>query len=918
MLGGLLLTPGEVVRDDLLAEFAWGLDGATASALHTAVSRLRAWLKERLELDAALKRSGGGYRIVLADQQVDAARFRALVAAASEQRDSRARMDGLSEALDLWRGPVLDGLDRWLSDQPVVVGLQRLRVEAAGRLCEAAIASGAPDRALPELERLAAVLPFEESVQAGVVTLLDACGRRADAVRHYQAVRGRLAEELEVEPSEVLHRAYLNARKQQTPGPEPAIPGDEPSPDTRPVVPGAVRQLPRDVAEFTGRAADLRYLRKLVDAMGDDGPQVTVVAIQGMAGVGKTRLAVRAAHHLVAQGRFDEIQLWAELRGCEPDRSAADPGAVLDDFLRALGVPAGQVPASVPDRAALYRSRLAGRRALVVLDDAATEAQVRPLLPGGPGSLVLITSRRALSGLDGVEPMTLEPLPTGEAVELLARISGRDRVAADPGAAARIVEVCGGLPSALAAVARQLQARPAWTPRYVLGRLIAEGGLLGRLSVRERSVPDSFDASYYQLPAQQRRIFRMISLHPGEDVTAVSAAALADVSPPQAEAVLESLLDEHLVQQAVAGRYRLHPLVGRYARRLADRDESEQGRYVALGRLVDCYLSAAQHATRLRNPSDWRHLTGARAHPGPIVEGLSTAAQAIGWAEQERANLIATVGAAADLSGALPVQAVRLAAALFRPLANRGHIPDRLALAHLAMRAADRIGDDRRRALALEDTANINLYDGVLPDAIVYTKRALDLWRAVGDRIGEAKCVTIFGIIHRQQGHFDQAVADLEMGLALSRAIGDRVNEAVALNYLGLTHQGLRNFHRAIDYHRRSMLINEEFGDHFGEAVAVSNLAWAHQRSHEPDLAIAHHQRGLDLFRGIADLYNEAEQLWGLGQAHNTLGHTQRARDYWNRSIAILADTRLLAPAQADTLLSQPIPDTPAIIRLNT
>ncbi len=322
---------------------------------------------------------------------------------------------------------------------------------------------------------------------------------------------------------------------------------------------------------------------------------MNVVTVRGMAGVGKTRLVVRAAHELVLRGRFAEVQLWADLHGRDLDRSPADAGVVLDGFLRALGVAAEQIPMESEHRAALYRSCLAGKSAMVVLDDAADEDQVRPLLPGSPGSLVLITSRNSLAGLEGARPLTLEELPVGEAIDLLSRIVGPERVAADPRAAVQIVEACGRLPGAIASSARLLQCRPAWALRRVLRHLDADDG-----SVHAAS----FDASYYGLPEHHRHIFQMIGQHSGEDLTATSAAALAGVPVGEAEAVLESLLDKHLVRQVTTPRYRLHPLVRKYARSLAGRNESEPQRYAAFSRLVADYLSTAAQATKPRKAAD--------------------------------------------------------------------------------------------------------------------------------------------------------------------------------------------------------------------------------------------------------------------------------------------------------------------------
>ncbi|MFL6141795.1 MAG: helix-turn-helix domain-containing protein [Labedaea sp.] len=334
-------------------------------------------------------------------------------------------------------------------------------------------------------------------------------------------------------------------------------------------LPVAYRQLPMDIAQFTGRANELNQLRILAETAADADTATVLAVIAGMPGVGKTRLAVRAAHQIVAAGYFGDIQLWADLRGYDPDRAPAEPADVLALFLRLLGVADEHVPTAIEARAALYRDRLHHRAALVVLDNAADENQVRPLLPGGPGCLVLVTSRRNLPGIDGAHPIRLDDLPEPEAIELLARHAGRARVAAEPAAAADIVARCGCLPSAITAAARLLQARPAWRLADLAARLAAGESRLAHLALGGRNVRAAFTRSYRALPPDLRRLFRLLGEHPVGDVTPWSAAALGVADTDQAERALDELVDHHLLQQAAPGHYRLHTLVRAYATDLA-------------------------------------------------------------------------------------------------------------------------------------------------------------------------------------------------------------------------------------------------------------------------------------------------------------------------------------------------------------
>lgn len=446
---------------------------------------------------------------------------------------------------------------------------------------------------------------------------------------------------------------------------------------------GAARQLPMDIAEFTGRDAELRQLWQLVPADGDGsgapGP-TTICAITGMAGVGKTRLAIRYAHQLTQENRFDEIQLYVDLHGFAVDREPADPGAVLESFLRLLGVPADRIPHSTVERATLYRDRLHGRRALVVLDNAANEDQVQPLLPGSRASLVLVTSRRNLAGLDGARVVPLDVFTPGDAVTLLDRVVGEGRVPAEPAAATRVAELCGRLPLAVALAARRLRARPAWSLDDLARRLAPPDRRLDQLAAGRRSLGAAFDLSYHPLPAAQQRMFRLLSLHPGRDFTAASAAALADISPDAAERLLESLLDGHLLQQTVPGRYRLHDLMRRYARQRTEAVDSPDERRRGLHRVLLWYLHAADAAgAAVRGPDrqPWQPPpgTGFDATPTHPIS-FSDHRPALTWFRAARANLLSAAQLAAE-SGAATL-ARRLLTATARLPSRRRRRDDRI------------------------------------------------------------------------------------------------------------------------------------------------------------------------------------------------------------------------------------------------
>ena len=415
---------------------------------------------------------------------------------------------------------------------------------------------------------------------------------------------------------------------------------------------GVFRQLPAELATFTGRRAELAELMGLVELVGlvESGaaaaPRTVVVsAIEGMAGVGKTQLVIRAAHELVRAGRFADVQLYVNLRGFDADAAPADPADVLDSFLRQLEVPARRIPAERDARAAMFRDRIAGRDALVVLDNAADETQVADLIPADPRCLVLVTSRRNLAGLDGAHLFRLDVFPLGDALELLARVVGDERVAAEPQAAVEVVELCGLLPLAVSLAAARLRSRPAWSLARLATHLRDSG--LDAVRAGSRELRPVFDLSYRELPAATARAFRLVSLHPGRGFTTGAVAALTGTSLTAARGALEALIDENLVEQRTADRYELHDLLHAYAVERAETDESAAERDEALARLVSWYLHTAENVSRAVESR--RLLETLPPRPGePEPPVFDSALEAMAWYDAERENLSAVLQSAAD------------------------------------------------------------------------------------------------------------------------------------------------------------------------------------------------------------------------------------------------------------------------------
>ena len=677
---------------------------------------------------------------------------------------------------------------------------------------------------------------------------------------------------------------------------------------------GVFRQLPAELATFTGRGEQVAALLALADAaegepqagarngseeeptarvgtksgvgagFGTGAPvptqapapapvpapapaerTVVVAAIEGMAGVGKTQLAVRAAHELVRAGRFSDVQLYVNLRGFDAEAAPADPAEVLDSFLRQLEVPARQIPAGRAERAAMFRDRIAGRRALLVLDNAADEAQVADLIPAGPGCLVLVTSRRSLAGLDGAHPVRLDVFPPGEALELLGRIVGPDRVAAEPAAAEEVVRRCGLLPLAVSLAAARLRSRPAWS----LSRLAAYLRDSGLDAVRAggRELRPVFDLSYRDLPAPAARAFRLMSLHPGRRLPAGAVAALAGTTESEAQALLEALVDENLVEQRTADRYELHDLLHAYA---VERAEAEaagaQGRLdraAAYDRLLSWYLHAAENVSRAVETR--RLLPTVPPRPGePEPPYFATAPEAMAWYDAERENLGAVIGCAAR-TGRHEI-ALRLPVALLGCYQLRKDWP-RWRAGYETGLASARAAGDRVAESRLLNGLGLALFDvREFEAAIGVFRPALALAEEFGDRAQVASILGNIGDCHCHLHDFATAEDVIKQGLALRREIGSPQHLASALtNYGVMLHEAGRNA-EAHAAHTEAWAAARDAGNRRYEAIIVFNLAEVCVALGRLGEAEEHYRLALTASREAADRPTEGEALRSLAK----------------------------------------------------
>jgi tetratricopeptide (TPR) repeat protein len=681
--------------------------------------------------------------------------------------------------------------------------------------------------------------------------------------------------------------------------------------------------LPQELTDFTGRTTELRRLRRALDGGRQAGDAVVVA--EGMAGVGKTQLVIRVGHLLAREQPFDHV-LFVNLRGfhADPAQPPADPAAVLDGFLRLLGVPGQQISHDLPGRIKTYRARLADTRTLIVLDNAADAAQVNPLIPRVPGCLTLITSRHSLASVRPAAQLTVDVFTPGEAVQFLGEATAGTPAGPDPEAPARIARLCGYLPLALSLVAGHIRGAAGWTLSDHADRL-DERHRHRRL---ETGVELALELSYQHLSAGHRRLLRLAALHPGQDLDAYAAAALAKVDVPTAEADLDRLLRDHLLQQAIPGRYTLHDLIRVYAAGRAGDEDPPSHRRTALTRLFDYYLAAAAAAMDTLDPAE-AHLRPQVPRPATPTPDLADQDLARVWLDTERPTLLAV--AAHTATHDWPTHTTRLAAVLYRHFeGGGGQVADAMSLhahaRHAARRAGDPIGEAHallglglghmRRGQAEEGidflqqaarlfqragdpvgqaraVANVGLIEerrGRYPTADEHYQRALALYRQAGDRNGEARCLINLAVVGERLGSYDAAVDRYEQALALFRAAGNRNGEATTLNGLGEVEARLGRHAAASEHLQAALALYRGLGNRSGEAWTLDNLGTLHTRLDQPATAAEHHRHALTIFRQIGLPYGEAWALNGLGEAARAAGRHADALTHHADALTVSTD----------------------------
>ena len=905
LLAMLALRAGEVVSADLITDVLWA-DAPPATAANTVqshVSHLRRVLGSR----TVVRARSPGYLLDAGNEPTDLVVVERLVREGTRSRDPVEGARLLQAAVDLWRGPPLMDVvpSPWFDEQ--IRRLDALRLQARESLVDQRLAGGAHRQLVGELERLCGEHPLHERVHGQLMLALYRSGRQADALAVYRGLRRTLDEELGIEPGhELVQLETAILRQDESLDLPPAVSSMPPAvPPTPAMVPDPTprsvpAQLPLGVRAFAGRNAELAELTALLrdseeSGQGSEVPEVVICAISGAPGTGKTSLAVHWAHQMV--GQYPDGQLYVNLRGFDPDAPAVDPADVIARFLVAFGVPAASVPPGLEAGAALFRSVVAGRRVLVVLDNARDSEHVRHLLPGAPGCLVLVTSRDQLSGLvvtEGAHVVVLGPLGPAGARELLTRRLGRRRVEGASAALDAMTEHCARLPLALAVAAARAATRPDVPLQVLATEMAAMPGRLDAFTGGDAAtdVRRVFDWSYRALTPPAARLFRLLGLSPGPDVALHPAACLAGVSAESATRLLAELGAASLLLERAPGRHTLHDLLRAYARELALCCDGEQDRRDALQRLLEHYLHSAHAAVLLLDPAR-AALPLPPASNGVVVAGHSDHDRALGWFGQELEALVAAVRMSADLR--LDDYTWRLAWCLTTYLDWVGNTRDLVGTQELALIALERLGRPDAQAHAHRDIGRTLARTGDHDRAGWHLERARRLYEELGDAAGQARAHHSIGWLLQIQGRFREALAHTQEELRLSEAAGDRVWQARALDANGWLHAKLGEHQQALDFCERALPVMQELGDRHGEGGTWDTLGLAYLHLADLSKAVTSFERAADLFRQVGDRPSEADVLLRLGDAHRTGGNIDLAQGAWRNAVAILEQLDLPA-----------------------
>jgi DNA-binding SARP family transcriptional activator/tetratricopeptide (TPR) repeat protein len=919
VLAMLLLNANGVVSVGRLEEAIYGEDLPPTARTQAmiAVSALRRLLAEHGE-DATISSRAQGYALQISDGRLDSLRFAALVAAARAARDGGdlgLAVTNYRDALRLWRGPTLEGIDSLLV-RAAATQLDEQRMAAIEERLALELDLGRHHEVVGELFGLAAEFPLRERLRGQLMLALYRSGRTAEALQAYQQVRRIVIDELGIEPGGELQRLQ-QAILVADPGLDlPAGPASVPS-----VTPQAPRLLPADIADFTGRAEQVSQIHQHMTPAGDGAElAVPVVVITGPGGVGKTSLALHVAHGLAR--RFSDGQLFADLHG--GTAQPVGPAQVLERFLRGLGVPGPQIPEGLDERAEAYRNLLAGRQVLVVLDDAANERQVLPLLPGSGSAAVLVTSRGALAGLAGATRVPLGVFEAGQSLELLGRIAGTGRVQAQQEAAAMVTEQCGHLPLALRIAGGRLAVRPHWDVRQLAERLADQARRLDELELGQLGVRASISLSYYAATDAARRLLRRLALLEAPVFSGWMSGPLLDEQPAAADDVLDELVSARLIEPVSTGpgadgQFRFHDLIRLFARERLTAEEPADEQRAALERALGGLLFLAEEArNRLLAASYVTSDPGAHRYPLPAALTGRLVGDPRAWFERERAGLVASVQQAANAG------LVELCWSLMNTAERFFEVPSYLDdwqhCSGIALAAASQAGNVRGQAAMLMSRGGPAEQRGQLAAARRDFDAAARLFRDAGDDHGYALAIRLTAVNDRIAGRLDAAAAGFEEALAILRGTQDRgaiayvlqnlarvrlesgdpgsapalLTEALQLTSAGLDSRSaaqvlyaigevqLQTGHlaEAADSFAQALDRVRALGDQLGESLVQRGFGLAALRQGQPDRARDALQQALDLADLVRAPVSAARAKAGLSELALACGDAEQAVDY--------------------------------------
>jgi len=887
VLAALLLHANKPLSLERLVELCWEDPPGSAEAnLRKFIWQLRKALHDDGDPAPRIVREHG-FRIVVRPGELDLWHFTELSSLARRSWDAgntKAAVEEYARALALSSPDPLDGVRLESDLEWLRADLRERRENVEEQYFRLRLDLGEHIELIGELRTLLARQPLREHVAALLMLALYRAGRQDKALAVFRDTRGRLVDELGVEPGPELCELHRRILRGDT-GLGPAAV----NPPT-----GTAAQLPMGITAFTGRAEAVAGLDAALDRTGEGA---TMCAISGTAGVGKTALALHWAHR--NRARFPDGQLYVNLRGFDPEKAPMDPAEALGGFLDALGVAPTRVPGGMAAQSALYRSLLADKRVLVVLDNARDVEQIRPLLPAADGGFAVVTSRAQLTGLIAAgtaHPMNLDVLTRDEAAELLAARLGRPRVSAQPEAVDRIIERCARLPLALAIVAARAAVQPAFGLDVLADELGTSAGVLDAFDSRDpgTDLRSTFSWSFQALGPHAARLFRLLGLHAGPDISVDAAASLAGVTPQRARSLLHELDQARMLDEHAPGRYTFHDLLRSYACELAyccgHREEREESQR----RLMDHYLHTANRAAGLLDPNRQTVALGERA-PGVVVGTHTTHDDAVTWFRAERLVLLNAIESAYKCG--LDAHAWQLTWALSPFLRRKGLGREWIAALRTALRATGRSRDLSGRATSHYLMAVAQFQHGSRAESAEHVELALARYRELSDHYGQACCRFLLCWRHEEESDWEGALRAAAEVLTLYRLAGHRAGEGRALASLAWYRARLGDHRRALDESLSALAVLREVRDPGGQASTWDTIGYVHHALADYDLAIDAYRNSVRLYRELDDRFNVVTPLVRLGDTYRDTGATEATRLVWRQALDVLVE---LGNPQAD------------------